>query len=131
MFSNAFDTVPHRKLLFKLSKYGITSNINKWIQSFMVHRKQQVIVEEEPSKQCSVDWCTSRYCSRSIASMCHINDFPQRDTSKVRLFADDCLLHRPIHSPCDQLPLQQDLAVIEIWAEDWGMGSNVSKCYLM
>ena len=44
-FSKAFDTVPHKKLLFKLSKYGITGYINKWIQSFLVLRKQQVIVE--------------------------------------------------------------------------------------
>ena len=47
-FSKAFDTVPHKKLLFKLSKYGITGNINKWIQSFLVLRKQQVIVEGSP-----------------------------------------------------------------------------------
>ena len=33
-FSKAFETVPHKKLLFKLSKYGITGNINKWIQSW-------------------------------------------------------------------------------------------------
>ena len=49
----------------------------------------------------------------------------------VRLFADDCLLYRPIHSPRDQLLLQQDLAALETWAEDWGMRFNVSKCYLM
>ena len=54
-FSNALDTVPHLKLLFKLSEYGITGNINKWIQSFLVHRKQQVMVEGESSKPCSVD----------------------------------------------------------------------------
>ena len=54
-FSKAFDTVPHKKLQFKLSKYGITGNINKWIQSFLVLRKQQVIVEVESSKPCSVD----------------------------------------------------------------------------
>ena len=63
--------------------------------------------------------------------LCHINDYPQRVTSKVRLFADDCLLHRPIHSPCDQLLLQQDHADLETWAEDWGMRFNVSKSYLM
>ena len=63
--------------------------------------------------------------------MCHINDLPQRVISKVRLFADDCLLYRPIHSPHDQLLLQQDIAALETWAEDWGMRFNVSKCYLM
>ena len=54
-FSNAFDTVTHKKLLLKLSKYGINGNINKWIQSFLVHIKQQVIVEGESSKPSSVD----------------------------------------------------------------------------
>ena len=54
-FSKAFDTVPHKKLLSKLGKYGITGNINKWMQSFLVHRKQQVIVEGESSKPCSID----------------------------------------------------------------------------
>ena len=54
-FSKAFDTVPHKKLLFKLSKYGITGNIYKWIQSFLVHINQQFIVERESSKPCSID----------------------------------------------------------------------------
>ena len=131
-FSKAFDTEPHKKLLFKLSKYGITGNINKWIQSFLVLRKQQVIVEEESSKPCIVD---SGVPQSSVLGpllfLCHINDLPQRVTSKVRLFADDCLLHRPMHSPRDQLLLQQDLAAVETWAEDLGMRFNVSKCYLM
>ena len=124
--------VPHKKLLFKLSKYGITDNINKWIQSFLVLRKQQVIVEGESSKPCSVD---SGVPQGSVLGpllfLCHINDLPQRVTSTVRLFADDCLLYRPIHSPRDQLLLQQDLAALETWAEDWGMRFNVTKCYLM
>ena len=54
-FSKAFDAVPHERLLSKLNKYSITGNINKWIQSFLMHRKQQVIVEGESSKPCSVD----------------------------------------------------------------------------
>ena len=133
-FSKAFDTVPHKKhkKLFKLSKYGITGNINKWIQSFLVLRKQQVIVEGESSKPCSVD---SGVPQGSVLGpllfLCNINDLHQRATSKVRLFADDCLLHRPMHSPHDQLLLQPDLAALETWAEDWGMRFNVSKCYLM
>ena len=54
-FIKAFDTAPHKKLLFKLSKYGITGNIIKWIQCFLVLRKQQVIVEGKSSKPCSID----------------------------------------------------------------------------
>ena len=34
-----------------------------------------------------------------LISLCHINDLPQRVTSKVRLFADYCLLYRPIDFP--------------------------------
>ena len=97
-----------------------------------MHRKQQVIVEGESSKPCSVD---SGVPQGSVLGpllfLCHINDLPQTVTSKVRLFADDCLQHRLIHSQCDQLLLQQDLAALETWAEDWGMRLNVSKCYLM
>ena len=83
-FSKAFDTVPHKKLLFKLSKYGIIGNINKWIQSFLVLRRQQVIVEGESSKPCSID---SGVPQGSVLGpllfLCHINDLPQRVTSKV------------------------------------------------
>ena len=101
-----FDTVPHKKLIFKLNKYGINGNINKWIQSFLMHRKQQVIVEGESSKPCSVD---SGVPQGTVLGPCatSIHKKTQRVTSKVRLFADDCLLYRPIHSPCGQLLLQQ------------------------
>ena len=130
--AKAFDTVPHKKLLFKLSKYGISDNINKWIQSFLVLRKQQVIVEGDSSKPCTID---SGVPQGSVLGplifLCHINDLPQRVAAKVRLFADYCLLYRPIHSPRHQPLLQQDLAALETWAEDWGMRFNVSKCYLM
>ena len=95
-------------------------------------RKQQVIVEGESTKPCSVDSGVPQgSVLRPLLFLCHINDLPQRVTSKVRLFADDYLLYRPIHSPRDQLLLQKNLPAIETWAEDRGMRLNVSKCYLM
>ena len=85
-FSKAFDTVPHKTLLFKRSKYGFTGNINKWIQSLLMHRRQQVIVEGESSKPFTVD---SGEPQGSVLGplllLCHINNFPQRVISKVRL----------------------------------------------
>ena len=46
-FSKAFDTVPHNRLLAKLSHYGITGKTHTsdtWISSFLKNRKQRVVV---------------------------------------------------------------------------------------
>ena len=48
----------------------------------------------------------------------HINDLPAAVQSQCRLFADDCLLYRPIRKPQDQLTLQDDLDSLQRWAED-------------
>ena len=66
-----------------------------------------------------------------ILFLIHINDLPLTVSSQVRLFADDCLLYRQIHSLQDQLQLQQDLKSLEKWADDWGMSFNAKKCYIM
>lgn len=46
----------------------------------------------------------------------------------VRLFADDCLLHRAINTVQDQLILQKDLVSLEQWCITWGMKFNTKKC---
>ena len=43
----------------------------------------------------------------------HINDLPSVVASQVRLFADDCLMYRPIRSIADQVALQRDLSALE------------------
>ena len=44
-FSKAFDVVPHRRLLGKLSLYGINGPILRWIEVFVTDRVQGVVVE--------------------------------------------------------------------------------------
>ena len=44
-FSKAFDTVPHKKIFYKLNNNGIDWKINKWIENFLTQRPQRVIVE--------------------------------------------------------------------------------------
>ncbi len=51
--------------------------------------------------------------------------------TRVRLFADDCLIHSPVQSLQDQLILQQDLDSLVKWSVDWGMTFNISKCNIM
>ena len=59
-----------------------------------------------------------------ILSVCHINDLPNSVNSSVRLFTDDCLLHREINNENDHTTLQNDLKNLEKWASDWGMRFN-------
>ena len=61
----------------------------------------------------------------------HIKDLPSVVNSQVRLFADDCLLYRPIKNIEDQIRLQEDIRALMKWASDWGMTFNAKKCYIM
>ena len=56
---------------------------------------------------------------------------PSVISSKVRLFADDCLVYREIKSRQDQNDLQKDLNSLESWGSTWGMRFNAAKCNIM
>ena len=49
----------------------------------------------------------------------HINDLPSVVSSKVRLFANDCLIYRNIKNKQDQITLQKDLNLLENWGNTW------------
>ena len=53
-FSKAFDTVPHRRLLSKMKHYGITGKTNKWIESWLCHRQQRVVLDGTASTDSQV-----------------------------------------------------------------------------
>jgi len=61
----------------------------------------------------------------------YINDLPSVVTSQVRLFADDCVLYRPILSGADRVTLQRDLDYLEQWCDTWAMRFNAKKCQIM
>ena len=41
-FSKAFDKVGHKKLMEKLSYYGISGSTNRWIKNFLSNRDKQL-----------------------------------------------------------------------------------------
>ena len=49
----------------------------------------------------------------------HINDLPSVVSSKVRPFADDCLIYRNIKNKEDKIALQKDLNLLENWDNTW------------
>ena len=129
-FSKAFDRVPHQRLLRKLDFYGIRGKINKWIESFLLNRTQQVLVEGETS-------CTGPVLSGvpqgSVLGptlfLVYINDLGDGIKSTVRLFADDTMLYSSVREEADQIALQEDLNKLETWEERWQMSFNVDKCH--
>ena len=48
-------------------------------------------------------------------------------SSTVRLFADNCVIYRPINSKCDQEILQKDLNLLTYWSEIWQMEFNIKN----
>ena len=53
-FSQAFDTVPHKRLLKKLESYGINGNILSWLEAWLTQREQQVTIEGDKSSTATV-----------------------------------------------------------------------------
>jgi hypothetical protein len=131
-FSKAFDTVPHAGLLSKLEHYGIDGHILAWIKHFLTNRTQTVIVDGMSSDLVSVDSGVPQGTVLGpLLFLLHINDLPSVVNSKVRLFADDCLIYREIGNTNDQVILQKDLDSLEHWGTKWGMKFNANKCNVM
>ena len=48
-FQKAFDKVPHQRLLLKLKAHGIGNDVINWIEKWLTHRRQRIIVDGEIS----------------------------------------------------------------------------------
>ena len=53
-FQKGFDKVPHQRLLLKLKAHGVGNDVINWIEKWLTHRKQRVIVDSEISNWKSV-----------------------------------------------------------------------------
>ena len=56
-----------------------------------------------------------------------INDIPNDLSSTIRLYTDDALLYRTIHSGRDVHALQNDLDILNTWATKWQMSRITNK----
>ena len=99
-FAKAFDKVPHRRLLHKLEYNGIRGYTHKWINSWLSGRTQQVVLDGQASDLVPVLFGVPQGLVLGLVLfLIFINDLSDNIRSSVRLFADDCVLYRYIHSP--------------------------------
>jgi len=133
-FSKAFDTVPHRRLLHKIQHYGITGRTNKWIESWLCHRQQRVVLDGSSSSNSPViSGVPQGTVLGPLMFLLYVNDIADRVSplTRIKLFADDCLLYRSINNASDQIQLQQDLDTLVQWSHTWLMKFNATKCHLL
>ena len=130
----AFDKVPHQRLLYKLTYYGISPQALNWVHSFLSTRTQQVLLEGNTSSPINV---TSGVPQGSVLGpilfLIYINDLPDyiKNNSTVKLFADDTIIYRPITNPQYSTGLQEDLDALQRWESDWIMHFHSQKCQTM
>lgn len=131
-FSKAFDSVPHRRLLYKLQCYGIRGPILRWISSFLCHRQQRVVINGNQSAWLPVlSGVPQGTVLGPLLFLLYINDIESNISSEIRLFADDCILYRTIKSAADPLALQTDISKLQTWADTWQMKFNPDKCHIL
>ena len=92
-FARAFDKVPHRRLF----------------HSWLSERTQQVFLDGQASDPVPVlSGVPQGSVLGPVLFLIFINDLLDNIRSSVRLFAEDCVLYRNIHSLQDCLALQED-----------------------
>ena len=124
-FSKAFDVVPHQRLLHKLDHYGIRGTTLNWIQNFLTNRTQKVVVDGSSSESARVRSGVPQ--GTVLGPLLFLTTV----SLQVCLFADVCLLYRPIKCRADQEQLQRDLSALQDWADRWGMWFNPSNCSVL
>ena len=119
-FQKAFDKVPHQRLLLKLKAHGIVNDVINWIEKWLTHRRQRVIVDGEISNWKSVlSGVPQGSVLGPILFLIYINDLEDDISSKVPKFADDTKVFRKVTNDTDKQSLQDHLDKLVKWSAKW------------
>ena len=104
----------------------------KLIDAFLCFRQQRVVVNGVKSEWAPVgSGVPQGTVLGPLMFSLHINGIMSDIETEIRLFADDCILHRGIKEMEDTLKLQKDIDRLGIWARKWGMRFQAVKCNMM
>ena len=113
-FTKSFDKITHKRLIHKLSFYVISGSIATWIETFLIGRTQQVVVNGATSSSTiGMSGVPQGTVLGSLLFLPYINDLPDTLSTSVRLFADGCILYTPIRTQNDYSLLQNDLLKLQ------------------
>lgn len=127
-----FDRVKHVLLLHKLPALNIDPGVLGWIESFVFSRSQFVVANDFTSDLAPVESAVPQGSVLGpLLFLIYIIDIPDNISSKICLFADDCVIYRKITGASDVATLQSDLNNIYKWWLTWCMELNINQCKSM
>ena len=94
-------------------------------------REQTVIVNGSKSSSITVNLGVLQGTVLGpLLFLIYINNLPNciNTGTKVRLFADDCIIYRAIKTEKDSEMLQKDLDELQKWESNWSMSFHSEKC---
>ena len=107
-FEKAFDTPTNELLKCKLFGYCIRGKTLLWIDSFLCSRQQRIVMNGAKSKWAPVlSGVPQGTILGPLLFFLYIKDITVNIDSELRLFADDCVCFRQIHSIEDTVKLQR------------------------
>ena len=134
--SKAFDTINHKKLLFKLANLGLNEKSLLWIESFLENRKQKTKFKYYTSIEENV---TTGVPQGSILGpllfICYTNDlsdkFPE-NLCKLLSYADDSTFIVSGTSPTElKNKIKETLEIAQNWFEKNDMRINTDKTEIL
>ncbi|BHF83480.1 hypothetical protein SprV_0902662300 [Sparganum proliferum] len=131
-FKKAFDNIPHKRLIYKLSEIGIRGRLLTWITDFLTGRSQTACVEASRSSPTPVlSGAPQGSVLGPLLFLVYINNCIDDLGCSATMFADDVKLWRAIRSDADRYALQDNLNRLNSWSARWLLNFDVDKCVLL
>ena len=130
-FQKAFDTVPHYRLLTKLSSFGINGKMLNTIKDFLSDRTFRVCVGDYKSEKFDVSSGVPQGSVLGpILFLLYINDLPDNIKNSIALFADDLKM---VAKSGTKKMNQDDIGSLVLWQNKWLLKFNTkdNKCKII